>query len=177
MSSLSASNTSALKLLASFGNEKITKIVDLCFACLLDPETENNLKGDEANSQIGLASIITLFARQASSADSLKPILKDSGLSETAINYICQLYNKKVDIIRSNLSKISISYPKVIGCEWRLDYSVSNSETGSVLQPLFFVQIKVEGGSSIDFTCNEEEMATLVASLKEATAEAQRTKL
>ena len=176
MSSISPSNSSALKILSGFDLGKIKAITEACFKCLVDPEAENPTTGEEANAQIGLAAVITVFARQGASADSLGTILRDAGISDEAVKFICNQYNSQVDIIRAKLSTVSCAYPKIVGCEWRLDYSVSNSETGSVLKPLFFVQLKVEDGTSIDFTCNEEEMTTLVNSLKEASAEAQRTK-
>ena len=176
MTSISPTNSSALKLLASLSSDKIKSLTDTCFKCLIEPETENSASGDESTAQIGLATVITVLSRQGASADSLATILKDAGLNEESVKYITDKYNKEVDIIRAKLSTVSCAYPKVVGCEWRLDYSVSNSETGSVLKPLFFVQLKLEDGSSIDFTCNEEEMTTLVNSLKEASAEAQRTK-
>ena len=176
MSSLSPKNASLLKELASFDDNTIKAIADSCINSLIDPNYENETSGNESNAQIGLATIITLFARQASSSDSLKTALSDAGISENSVNYICSKYNEKVDIIRAKLAQVSIAYPKIVGCDWRLDYAVSNSETGSVLKPIFMVKLKTEDGNTIDFTCNEEEMTSLVTSLKEATAEAQRTK-
>lgn len=177
MSSLSPANASALKILASFDDGKIKSIVDSCFNCLIDPNAENTATGNEANAQIGLATLITLFARQASSSDSLKTTLADAKISEASVQYICAQYNQKVDIIRGKLAQVSVAYPKIVGCDWRLDFAVSNSATGSILKPLFMIKLKTEDGNTIDFTCNEEEMTTLVNSLKEATGEAQRTKL
>ena len=176
MTSISPTNSTALKILAKLNLDQIKQLTDSCFKCLVEPETENSATGEESTAQIGLATVITVLARQGASVDSLNTILKDAGLNDEAIKYISDKYNKEVDILRAKLSTVSCAYPKVVGCEWRLDYSVSNSETGSVLKPLFFVQLKLEDGSSIDFTCNEEEMTTLVNSLKEASAEAQRTK-
>ena len=172
---LSPTNAAALKSLAKFQDDRVKKITDLTFKALNDGTFQQNLEPEEAGAQIGLASLIAIMARQASTADSITPVLKDSGFSQSSISYITSQYTAQVDVIRANLANISFTYPRVVGCNWRLDYAVSNSETGRVLEPLFFVQIELEGGSNIKFTCNEEEMTALVASLKDAAAEASRT--
>lgn len=177
MATLSASNMDSLKLLASLDDAKIKEITDITVETLLDSAYDNKLSGKEADAQIGLATLFSIFARQASFANSMKPILKDAGISDSSINYISQKYTTSVDLIRGQPSKISVGYPKIVGCDWRLDYTVSNSEKGSVLKPIFFVKLFVEGGKSIDFTCTEEEMTSLVTSLKEASVEASRTSL
>lgn len=176
MTSLSSTNTAALKQLAGLDENRIKAITELTIKTILDPETANDLKGNEANAQIGLAALFTLFARQGSFAETMKPVLRDSGLNDSIVEFIANQYTAKVDLIRAKLATISAGYPKITGCSWRLDYAVSNSETGSVLKPLFFVHLDVEGVSSLEFTCTEEEMTSLVNSLKEAAAEAARTK-
>ncbi|EAY09954.1 HCaRG protein [Trichomonas vaginalis G3] len=176
MTSLSSNNINSLKLLASLDEGRIKAITDIAIKAILNPETENELQGKEADAQIGLASLILLFARQGSVPETMKPVLRDAGIGESSINYIADQYSAKVELIRAKLATISAGYPKVVGCNWRLDYAVSNSETGSVLKPLFFVQLDLEGGSQLNFTCTEEEMTSLVSSLKEAAAEAARTK-
>ena len=172
---LSPTNAAALKCLAKFNDDKIKKITDLTFKALNDGNFQQNLEPEESGAQIGLATLIAIMARQASTAESIAPVLKDAGFSQNSISYITTQYTAQVDILRAQLANITFTYPRIIGCNWRLDYAVSNSETGRVLEPQFFVQIDLEGGSNIKFTCNEEEMTALVASLKDAAAEASRT--
>ena len=176
-STLSSTNLNSLKLLSKFNENEINKIINLTFEVLINPNIETNLNEEESNAQIGIASLITLLARQASISEAIRPILKDFNIPENSINLIIKLYNLNIDIIRSKLLNISISYPKIIGCDWRLDYSVSNSESGSVLKPIFFIKLLIDNGSTIDFTCNEEEMTSFVTTLKDAVLEASRTTL
>jgi len=176
-STLSSSNIDSLKILGTLGEEEVKIVVDSAIRALIHPENEEKLSEQIINAQFGIASLICIFARQSSIADALKPVLKDSGLSQNSIDYVMNAYSANVDIIRGNLANITVSYPKITGCDWRLDYSVSNSESGSVLKPIFFIKLSLEGNQSIDFTCTEEEMTALVTSLKDAVAEASRTTL
>ena len=172
---LSPQNVSSLKQLASLSDAQIKKVAEATFKSLVDPDFHCDLSSDEAKGQIGLATLIAIYVRQGALVDTLGSTLKDNGVSQTSVQAIIELYKNNVDLLRANISKIGICYPRVIGCEWRLDYSVSNSETGPVDLPLFFVKLLLEGGTSIDFSCNEEEMTALVATLKDASQEAQRT--
>ncbi|KAH0794517.1 COMM domain-containing protein 3 [Histomonas meleagridis] len=174
-STLSPSNAAALKSLSKFDEKTIKKIVDLTFKSFVNQETESDLNEAESKAQIGFATLIAIFVRQASSPDSLKPILQHNGIPDASVNYILDLYKANVDLLRAKLANVGFTYPRIIGCEWRLDYNVSNSESGSILAPLFFIKLNLEGGDSINFTCNEEEMTALVAALKDASLEASRT--
>ena len=171
---LSTQNTQSLQQLSSFDEETIKKIAQTTFQLLIDPDSQSTLTDNEIKAQQGLATLISIFARQGLYVDSFSSVLKDNGLSQNSNQYISDLYKQNIDLLRSKIANITVTYPRVVGCEWRLDYSVSNSETGSILSPCFFVKLLFEGGGSINFACNEEEMTALVASLKDATQEAQR---
>lgn len=172
---LSTQNSQSLQQLASFDDATIKKIAESTFNSLTDPNYKPTLNEKEIQAQVGLATLISIFARQGLFVDSFNSVLKDNKLSQASIQTIGDLYKQNVDLLRSQISNVAFTYPRVTGCEWRLDYSVSNSETGSVLLPCFFVKLLFEGGGCIDFACNEEEMTALVASLKDASQEAQRS--
>lgn len=177
MSTLSQSNQASLKLLAAMDDGDLKHVVDQMFEALIHPETKQNITPEQASAQFGLATLIMIFVRQGSIVDNIQPVLKDSNFTPEAIEYITAKYKATADLLRARLATVAISYPRLIGCEWRLDYNVSNSETGPVLLPIFFIKFKLEGGDFINFTCNEEEMASLVSSLKEAASEAGKTSL
>jgi hypothetical protein len=171
---LSPSNASALKALGSFPEATIKAISDGTFAALRDPASRQALPADQANAQIGLATLLAIFVRQGGAADSLQTVLKDSGLSPGAVSNIVESYKQNVDVLRAKAANVALSYNRITGCDWRLDFTVSNSESGPSLLPIFFVKLQLEGGTSIDFTCSEEEMTALVATLKDAVSEAAR---
>jgi hypothetical protein len=174
MTTLSPSNLSALKQLATLGEAAISRITDSTFQALLNPSIHQNLPPDQAQAQIGLATLLAIYVRQGATAETLQTILRDSGLPGGSIDYIVGGYRQNLDLLRAKCANIALTYNRVIGCDWRLDYTVSNSESGSVYLPIFFVKLKLEGGTSIDFSCSEEEMTALVATLKDAASEASR---
>jgi hypothetical protein len=171
---LSPSNASALKSLSSFPDSTIKTISDGAFAALRDPATGQTLPPDQANAQIGLATLLAIFVRQGGVTDSLQSVLKDSGVASSVVGHIVESYKQTVDVLRAKCANVALSYNRIVGCDWRLDFTVSNSESGPSLLPIFFVKLLLEGGPSIDFTCTEEEMTALVATLKDAASEAAR---
>ena len=174
-STLSSTNALMLKSLSKLGDASIKKIVDSTFSMFLHPEQNSDLSPEESNCQTGFATLIAIFTRQCSSPETLQPILHDNGFSDDIIKYIVDTYRDNADLLRAKMANVGFNYPKIVGYEWRFDYYVSNSESGSVLAPLFFIKLDLDTNESINFTCNEEEMTALVASLKDAVGEASRT--
>ena len=170
---LSPSNS--LNKFAAFDEAKAKKVADMTFKVLLDPKTEQRLSVDEADAQIGLATLIAIYVRQGAAAETLQGTLGESKIPESVVGYIGNLYRQNVDQLRAQAANVALNYNRIVGCDWRLDYAVSNSESGPVLLPVFFVKFKLEGGLSLDFSCSEEEMTALVATLKDAMSEGART--
>ena len=169
---LSPTNAAFIKLLAKMSKDEATKVIDNTIAILTSSQEEIDLTAEESQAQIGLATLLLLNIRQGSSMETIKGTLTDFGLSEEIMAYLDGKLSSACDLIRANLSNINISNPKVVDCDWKLDYVVSNSQAGPIRQPLFFVTFKLDNGKNIEFTCNEEEMTSLVASLKAVQAEA-----
>lgn len=176
-STLSPTNASLLKALSKLGDESVRRVAASTFRAFLHPEQKSDITPEESNCQTGFATLIAIFVRQCSAPETLQPVLQDSGFSAAAITYIIDLYRDSIDLLRAKLANVSFNYPQIASYEWRLDYYVSNSESGSVLAPLFFVKLNMQSGEAINFTCNEEEMTALVAALKDAVGEANRTSM
>jgi hypothetical protein len=174
MTTLSPSNVAALKSLASLDGTAAAALTDATFRALLDPSARQALAPDQANAQIGLATLLALYVRQGAAADALQTVLRDAGVPAGSADYIAGAYRQNVDLLRAKCANLAAPYSRVVGCDWRLDYTVANSESGAVLLPVFFVKLRLEGGASIDFSCSEEEMTALVATLKDAASEAAR---
>jgi hypothetical protein len=174
MTTLSPSNVSALKKLASLSDKAIASITDATFRALLDPSIHQDLPPDDANAQIGLATLLAVYVRHGATAEALQTVLRDAGVSAGSVEYIAAAFRQSVDLLRAKCANVALTYNRVVGCDWRLDYTVSNSESGQVLLPTFFVKLGLEWGMSIDFSCSEEEMTALVAAIKDAAGEAAR---
>ena len=115
---LSTQNNDSLRQLASLDDATIKKIAEATFQSFIDPEYKSSdLNENEAKAQIGLATLISLYVRQGTFADSLSAVLKDNGVSQTSVQTITDLYKDKVDLMRAHLSNVAFSYPRIVGCE------------------------------------------------------------
>ncbi|TYZ69040.1 hypothetical protein PybrP1_000309 [[Pythium] brassicae (nom. inval.)] len=80
--------------------------------------------------------------------------------------------------IRSVLAHSSFDFAHVIDVTWRLDYVLRSSSAGSIHEPLYFVQLKLQtpggGVESLVFTCSVDELRDLVYRLQEAANELEK---
>jgi hypothetical protein len=174
-SALGPSNQASVRQLASSDDATIKAITDGTIKVLLEQASRSHPAFDGASSHAGLATLLALNVRQGTVPESVQSTLKDLGFSAGSIAYITDAYRKNVDVLRADIANIALHYGRVIGCDWRLDYQYINSESGPVRLPIFYVKLNLEGGENIDFSCTEEELTALVASLKDAATEAAKT--
>lgn len=66
----------------------------------------------------------------------------------------------------------------MVDVTWRLDYVLRSSTAGSVHEPLYFVQLKLQTPAgrveNIEFACSVEELRDLVYRLQEAVNEVEK---
>lgn len=176
MTSLSSINEGLLRDLARRDVSTINKIINLSFDELLSDNKSAaiELTEEESNFQISLSTCILSCCRNSVSSDSFQELLKNYDFSDQIIGILKTKFDENIDLIRAKLSKISFSYQKIVSCDWKLDYLVSDSESGSVLKPMVLIQFITDENKKIRFTCNEEELTTFVTSLREINNEVNR---
>ncbi|KAE8908066.1 hypothetical protein PF010_g6105 [Phytophthora fragariae] len=79
------------------------------------------------------------------------------------------------------LENTNFDFAHVVDVTWRLDYVLLSSSAGTVHEPLYFVQLKLQSpsaGSSklqtMAFSCSVEELRALVYRIQEATNEVEK---
>ena len=77
------------------------------------------------------------------------------------------------------LKSTGLRQRSIVGCEWRLDYLVRSSTTGVEHVPFYFVSLKVKAADGVaveseDFTCSQEQMLDLLATVRDATKQVER---
>ncbi|KAG6582942.1 COMM domain-containing protein 3 [Phytophthora cinnamomi] len=79
------------------------------------------------------------------------------------------------------LENTSFDFAHVVDVSWRLDYVLRSSSAGSVHEPLYFVELKLQSPSTatqglqtVAFTCSVEELRSLVYCIQEATNEVEK---
>lgn len=69
-------------------------------------------------------------------------------------------------------------FANVVDVTWRLDYVLRSSTAGSVHEPLYFVQLKLQNPAgrieSLEFACSVEELRDLVYRLQESVNEVEK---
>uniref|UniRef100_K3W8L5 COMM domain-containing protein 3 n=1 Tax=Globisporangium ultimum (strain ATCC 200006 / CBS 805.95 / DAOM BR144) TaxID=431595 RepID=K3W8L5_GLOUD len=80
--------------------------------------------------------------------------------------------------VRAVLEKASFDFAHVVDVNWRLDYVLRSSTAGSIHEPLYFVQIKLQTPAGkiedLEFTCSVEELRDLVYRIQEAVNEVEK---
>ncbi|KAG6941668.1 hypothetical protein JG688_00018551 [Phytophthora aleatoria] len=79
------------------------------------------------------------------------------------------------------LENTSFDFAHVVDVNWRLDYVLRSSSAGSVHEPLYFVQLKLQSPHTSDstlqtvtFSCTVEELRSLVYRIQEAANEVEK---
>lgn len=67
---------------------------------------------------------------------------------------------------------------RVVGLDWRLDYHIRSSESGTAHQPVFIVSVKLQEPSGEitrkQFTCSTVQMEQLLARVQDAAKQIER---
>ncbi|KAF1784937.1 COMM domain [Phytophthora cactorum] len=79
------------------------------------------------------------------------------------------------------LENTSFDFAHVVDVSWRLDYVLRSSSAGSVHEPLYFVQLKLQSPhisdsklQTVTFSCTVEELRSLVYRIQEAANEVEK---
>lgn len=115
--------------------------------------------------------------KMKASVDQLKQVLVENGIKKDRIAVIEDLYNNHLTNITRHLEYTAISFPSIVGVEWRLDYSLRSKHGGKVNMPLFFVSLQVNDNGvvkNIDLICTREELLDMLAKVKDAVKQVEK---
>ncbi len=108
----------------------------------------------------------------------VRSLFQEQSLVGENIDVIISFYNQHQETILNHISKIGISFPQIIGVDWRIDYSIRSKTTGKENVPMFFVSLKVlepnDKVNNINFIANLEEMHDLLAKVRDAVKQVER---
>ncbi len=98
-------------------------------------------------------------------------------MSAEVIDFLTAVYEQHNDVLIEQLSQIGISFPAIVGIDWRLDYSVRSKHGGRENTPLFMVSLQVKDRGIIryvDMIATQEELQDLLAKVKDAVKQVER---
>lgn len=147
--------------------------------------SDNKLMGREAKFDIetknAFAAALSLAleaARQDAGAEEINTLLEDAGILGEQAEVFQSLLTQFKPHIRSHLSRIDISFPVLIGVEWRLDFYMKSDSYENARQPIFFITLhtRLPDGSiePQSFTCNYPELQDLLSHLTDACNQAKK---
>ena len=98
---------------------------------------------------------------------------------ETILNYIGRIgINLFLLYLYFFTIPIGISFPQIVGIDWRIDYSIRSKATGKDNVPMFYISLKVlENNGQLNnvyFLANLEEMHDLLARVRDAVKQVER---
>ncbi|TMW59628.1 hypothetical protein Poli38472_004697 [Pythium oligandrum] len=127
-----------------------------------------------------LSAIIVRCAREnANTEGALRRLLSEIGVQEEAtVTGLLPALLVHVPRVQAILRRSSFDFAHVVDVSWRLDYILRSSTAGSVREPQYLVQFKVQPPQgalqTVEFTCSVEEMRDLVYKLQDATNSIER---
>ena len=125
-----------------------------------------------------LCAFIIEAVRGDTPTSSLQSSLDDAGFSSSAINTFLSLYSQHKQDILDVLNVTAFKLPKIVGLDWRLDYKICSSGTGTDLLPQYFITIEVEEPNgthrNIEFSASWTELQDLLWRVRDASKQVER---
>ena len=92
-------------------------------------------------------------------------------------------YASALSLIRENLRTDALGVSRIVGIDWRLDFSIDSSASGSQNEPVYFVTLNVqdvEGDVSsvrdVTFLCSAEQLQDLHKKVEDACEQVVRVR-
>jgi hypothetical protein len=173
-----------LKDTSKFNNAVFQEIVNLSFEILAGREkTEEDFLESKVLANIdktvlkqiyaGLVTVILEAAKRKLDSIQFKEYLEGYKFPQERVDFICQRYAEKFNVLRTNLSQSQFQFPHIVDVQWRLDYFIKSNAVEKINQPVYLIKLRTKqspAGESKDFefACTLEQMQDLVAKLKDA---------
>ena len=117
-------------------------------------------------------------AKTDSSHSALSAQLAEANLGDGRIKLVTQIYKSNVDEIQKILGNIGFKLPKIVGIDWRLDYTLRSSTVGKLNGDMYFIKLKTLSAlgvpENVEFTCNFEQLKDLLSKVQDAKKELNR---
>ena len=165
------------------------KLLDLALRQVTSPGGKplslQKFKGlDEKHSIIAKSTYASLVgfileaAKTDSSGSALSAQLQEAGLGDARMKLVAKKYESNVEEIQKLLGSIGFKLPKIVGIDWRLDYTLRSSKVGKLNGDMYFIKLKTLSAlgvpEDVEFTCNFEQLKDLLSKVRDAKKELNR---
>jgi hypothetical protein len=196
VSQLSPDTLLALRTLAALPDKAFAQVSRCAFGALTAgpafsaDKVAKMLRGqaEETAAQIkcahaGLLTLLAEAARIHADGESLRATLDDAGVGADRAGQLVEGYASAVALIRENLRTDALGVGRIVGLDWRLDFSIESSASGSQHEPVYFVTLNVqdvEGDPSsvrdVTFLCSSEQLQDLHRKVEDACEQVARVR-
>lgn len=73
-----------------------------------------------------------------------RAVLRDNAVGDDVTRSICDLYEQHSGTLIAHMETSGISFPELIGMDWRLDYSIRSKHGGRKNTAMYFVVLRVK---------------------------------
>jgi len=128
-----------------------------------------------------VAAALLAAAKEDADAETVESTFVDARVPAGIAKSAADLYSAAKDRLRTELLAhvSSVRRPRIVDVEWRLDYYLKSNSVERINVPVYFVKlitVDSEGKpGKVEFTCSIEELQDLIASLRDATKQTERT--
>merc|ERR1711865_18408 len=121
----------------------------------------------------GLSGTMLTCARAGLQHSTVGEQLTEAGLSADRSAVAAETYAETVDALRSELRKTTFGNDRIVGLEWRVDYSVKSRYLEKLRECCYIITIITEAADGtqqppISFTCDVHDLTELVGKLQDA---------
>ena len=195
VSSLSPDTVTGLRTLSGLADKAFAQVSRCAFGALASgsafstEKVKKMLTGGAAEpsalkaAYAGLLTLLSEAARLHADSESFRSTLDDAGVSGDRAGQLVEGYGNAVALIRDNLRTDTLGVPRIVGIDWRLDFSIESSASGSQHEPVYFVTLNVqdiEGEISsvrdVTFLCSAEQLQDLHKKVEDACEQVARVR-
>ncbi|XP_055705448.1 COMM domain-containing protein 3 [Phlebotomus papatasi] len=130
--------------------------------------------GDTINqAEYALVSLVVLSAKHNLSSNELKYLLSLQKLGDSVSDKICREYEVSLPELKAKLSTYGHTEPFITDVNWKMSCNIQSSSVNSNAELMYNISMEgmdyTSGGSRsiTNFTCNTEELQSLIAKLKD----------
>ncbi len=107
-----------------------------------------------------------------------RSFLEEGRLSSARAQYLASKMDAGRGALRGRLGGLSVSFPRVCGIDWRLDYYIKSNAIEKVDVPVYFVCLKVKQPDDtvrdVPFSSSLQELQDLLSKLQDAAKQVER---
>lgn len=130
--------------------------------------------GDTINqAEYALVSLVVLSAKHNLSSNELKYLLSLQKLGDSVSDKICREYEVSLPELKTKLSTYGHTEPFITDVNWKMSCNIQSSSVNSNAELMYNISMEGMDNTSghsrsiTNFTCNTEELQSLIAKLKD----------